>query len=101
MDDCLDKWIDLKNQISKLEKQLNIQKNSVKSYMNENDLYVLKNSKNSIEVTRTKSSSTRISKQDVPEEIWTEYAQVNVYDVFNIKNINIKNTKLNRSRKIN
>lgn len=99
MDDCLNRWIDLKNQISKLEKQLNIHKNSVKNYMNENDLYVLTNLNHSIEVTRTKSSSTRISKQDVSEEIWTEYAQVNVYDVFNIKNI--KEHKLNRSRKIN
>ena len=73
MDDCLDKWIDLKNQISRLEKQLNIHKNSVKNYMNEK-IYVLAIQKFNRSY-RTKSSSTRISKQDVPEEIWTEYAQ--------------------------
>ena len=95
MDDALENWIDLKNQISRLEKKLNGYKDFVKKYMIENDLNTIKNSDGKIEVNRTRSSSTRISKQDVPDDLWTEYAKVNVYDVYNIKNV-----KLQRSRKI-
>ena len=87
MDEHIQKWFELRQQISMLEKKLDIHKEIIKKHMIKNDINSLPNSSNTLEINRTRSSSTRITKEFVPKQIWEEYARVNTYDVYNIRKV--------------
>ena len=95
----IEKWYILKQDIAELEKKMEYHKDRVKKYMKESNLS--STSSNSIIVESRTSSMSRISKDNVPQHVWNQYAKTSSFDVYTVRKIGDKRSRsrsLSRSR---
>jgi hypothetical protein len=87
IEETLQKFIDIKEKISELEKKHNKYKELIEAHLLSkgvnkleqkvnDDLYIVK---------KTMASRESISKKDLPEEIWSKYCSTSRYSVLTVK----------------
>ena len=92
----LDRWFQLKDEISNMETKLEKCKIIVENFMNKNNTNAITNGK--VTVSRKDITRTSVSKKDLPEEVFIKYAKDISYTAFHIsknkaKQLNLKPNK--------
>jgi hypothetical protein len=82
IDSVLEKWSEAKEKIDILEAKIKKYKSTVNSEMQKKG--VDKISAGRYTVTRRRHTRTSISKENMPEQIWSQYATRCSYDVFSL-----------------
>ncbi len=83
IDSLLNRWYDIKQEISELESKLSKCKSIIEKYMNDKDTDSVSN--NTITATRREMSRTSISKKDLPESIWNKYSKESHFVTFTLR----------------
>lgn len=73
IDQMLDKWADLRNTISSLEKKADNYKKIMKQYLAQNGTKKYENT--FFKVSLSTHDRTSVQKKDVPKEVWDMYAK--------------------------
>ena len=79
----IEKYISIKEELSLLEKRAEKYKERIEKFMNQNNLNKIDNDKSF--VTRTLTSRSTLSKQNVPKDIFEKYSTKTSYYVYNFK----------------
>jgi hypothetical protein len=82
IDSVLEKWSEAKEKIDILEAKIKKYKSVVNNEMQRKG--VDKISAGRYTVTRRRHTRTSISKENMPEQIWSQYATRSSYDVFSL-----------------
>ena len=85
VNELLENWWKYREIKLEAEKKLNKYKKKIQKLMEKDCINKINSSK--YIVSRKKIQSTRLSKQNVPTEIWDRYSTITEYNTFNIKEV--------------